>query len=59
MGEEYKFLNLRKSHTDADTSGASDSDVTKLDSCRSSPRVRARQGSMCCRKYVAYKKLDI
>merc|ERR1719270_1642593 len=37
--EQYKFLNLRKSHTDVDTS---DSDHTKLDSCRSSPpRVRS------------------
>ena len=41
--EQYKFLNLRKSHTDVETSGASDSDATKLDSCRSSPRLgRAR-----------------
>ena len=40
--EQHKFLSLRKSHTDVDTSGASDSDATKLDSCRSSPRVRAR-----------------
>ena len=37
--EHYKFLNVRKSHTDVDTS---DSDHTKLDSCRSSPpRVRS------------------
>ena len=32
--EHYKFLNVRKSHTDVDTS---DSDHTKLDSCKSSP----------------------
>ena len=32
--DQYKFLNIRKSHTDVDTS---DSDLTKLDSCRSSP----------------------
>ena len=36
--ETYKFLNIRKSHTDVDTS---DSDHTKLDSCRSSPRVKS------------------
>ena len=32
--DQHKFLNLRKSHTDVETS---DSDHTKLDSCRSSP----------------------